>query len=130
MSPPPKSLSSLSKNLQSASKNVSSSEKLSNIISHTTSKIRKPRNVLNTVTISSSKSIQQKLSFPIQKTKTISNPYTIRTSTPSPAISVQTKIQKSLPTDDSWIGSTISHLEQKHARIWIQNVNGLNITNL
>ena len=72
---------------------------------------------------------QSKINFPVLIPSQIRNPYPKKKPKHQPKISIQKKIQTSLVTDDVWIGNKIQPLITNHARLWIQNVNGLDISN-
>ena len=73
---------------------------------------------------------QSQLSFPITKSKPLSNPYNTSPSDKptTPTVSIQTKIQKSTPSDFEWFGTQVSKLVPGEIRLWIQNINGINIS--
>ena len=72
---------------------------------------------------------QTQLTFSVLQKKRPQNPYPKPIKTNDQPISIQTKIQHSFPTDDSWIGSPLCPPASYSARIWIQNINGINISN-
>ena len=89
---------------------------------------------------STARNLKQTLLLPIKNSTPtmIPNPYlTLKNSTlemsPLPSESTTTPgLQPSLDlqkkvTDDMWIGHRMRHPKSSHARIWVQNVNGLNI---
>ena len=58
----------------------------------------------------------------------ISNPYKPTTPPSSSKVSIQTKINKNFPTDEQWIGSKLCSLTKHEFRIWIQNINGFDVS--
>ena len=131
-----KYLQSLSTTLKSLSKEVhespsSQSAGTSNIPSNSNTKTRSNICHQNISSRSSSSSLkQQPINFPIIRAKQRTNPYkksSLQQEKTSP-ISLQTRIQNHFPNDDIWIGSKICQLESSAARVWIQNVNGLQIS--
>ena len=76
------------------------------------------------------KTKQSKIPFPISSAHSSSpkNPYHINSPTPIPDKNIQTRINNHLPTDREWIGSKMCPLEQNEFRLWIQNVNGFDIS--
>ena len=78
---------------------------------------------------SSSPLVQSTLSFPTISTSKCINPYK-RSKTPAtPTPSIQTKLSTTYSTDFQWIGERMTPLPKKTARIWIQNVHKLDISN-
>ena len=93
-----------------------------------------PKNILSHSSTSTkiNKKIQSKLPFPCnQQTQPKLNPY--KTSAElqnqhAPVPSVQTKIRKHYSTDNHWIGAKLCPLQKNEFRLWLQNVNGFDIS--
>ena len=79
-----------------------------------------------------SQKIQSKISFPTITTKSPSNPYTssdhISPIPKTESIPIQTKLRTVLPTDNEWVGSKICPLQKNEIRLWLQNINGFDIS--
>ena len=72
--------------------------------------------------------LQQKLSFPIIKPSAPTNPYRRPVQTSPEKVEIQTKINNSSHTDFEWFGTQVSKLVQGEVRLWLQNVNGIDIS--
>ena len=71
---------------------------------------------------------QSTLNFPTAQKASIRNPYPKNISPTPNSISIQTKISKSNEHDNEWIGAKICKLTSGEVRLWLQNVNGIDIS--
>ena len=126
---------SLSTNINYLSRKLHDETKLSTKDTFHSKSNSKSRSVIlnndtSTLTNSNSKKriSQSKLHFPVLVPSQVKNPYQKPPSIQR-TISIQTKLQSPMVTDDMWIGNKIQPLIQSHARIWVQNINGIDISN-
>ena len=71
---------------------------------------------------------QSKICFPISKSSPPSNPYNSCTKPPLPKIQLQTKMLNSSHQDFEWFGTQVSKLAPGEVRLWLQNINGIDIS--
>ena len=149
MSPSMKSFTSLFKNISTINKKISktntssnhdddeansnpndyNSRLLFNTSSNSLSHQHRNPNTTSLDKSSSTQKYQSTIPFPTLIPTQIRNPYPKSKKLPSKKLSIQSKLNSPLLTDDTWIGDRIQPLIKNHARIWIQNVNGLDTSN-
>ena len=71
---------------------------------------------------------QQSLNFPILKKASPTNPYNQQPATTPNCTSIQTRLHNPTTSDSEWFGTQFSRLKQNEVRLWMQNVNGIDIS--